>query len=361
LRFVAACSLLIFAGSLHADDWRSVVEPRAWSFPLDHAAHTDFRIEWWYYTGNLQTADGRPFGFELTFFRTGVDFKPANPSLWAVRDLYPAHFALSDIGQQKFHHFDRLSRAGPGWSGARTDRMEVWNGPWSARLDGKTHLLHAAADADENSLAIDLKLTPKKEPVLHGDRGLSQKGPTRGNASYYYSLTRMETTGTIRLGGKTMPVTGLSWMDHEFSSSFLEPGQSGWDWICLQLEDGRELMVYRMRRTDGATDRESAATLVAADGSTEHLTSSDFQLVPGKVWVSPKTAARYPVAWQIKIPKQGIDLALVTPLDDQELDTRGSTGIAYWEGAVKVQGTQAGKKLSGKGYLEMTGYAGKMK
>ncbi len=335
-----------------AEGWKTVAAPRRFDFPRDHAAHEDYRLEWWYYTGNLAAGDGRPFGFELTFFRAGVDREPVNPSRWAVRDLYIAHFAISDISRGRFHFFERLRRGGIGWAGASTDRLHVWIDQWQVRLEGDDHLL----EAGDGDFALALRLSPRKPPVLQGDAGLSQKGPSEGNASYYYSITRMETTGSITAGGRALPVTGWSWMDREFSSSFLETGQQGWDWMSIQLDGDRELMIYQIRRPDGAADVYSSGTIIDAEGRTERLRADQFQLIPGRRWRSPRSGAEYPVEWTVRAPGKNVDLRVRAALSQQEMNTMTSIGIPYWEGAILVEGTWSGTPTTGRGYLEMTGY-----
>lgn len=347
-----AASLLAVAS---AEDWKSAVEPHPFHFPEDHAAHEDYRIEWWYYTGNLQTPEGRRFGYQLTFFRTGVVREPENPSRWAVRDLYMAHFAVSDLSGEKFHFFERLSRQGIGWAGAETEKYRVWNGDWSVQLEDDVHRL----TAQQEGCRIELTAKPIKPPVLHGDRGLSRKGPSLGNASHYYSFTRMETTGVLTVDGRQYQVTGTSWMDHEFSTSFLEAGQQGWDWFALQLDDGRELMLYQIRRADGTAASQSSGTLIAPDGTSVHLESREFSLRPGRGWRSDATGATYPIEWDVEVPGRNLELNVRAALSDQEMNTAGSTGITYWEGAILVEGRSAGRPVRGRGYLEMTGYAGK--
>ena len=278
-------------GERSVNAWKKVIAPRPFVFPDDHAAHEDYRVEWWYYTGNMQTDDGRRFGFELTFFRAGVDKNPKNPSRWAVRDLYIAHFAISDIRDRRFHFYERSRRAGVGWAGASTERYHVWNEDWEVRLDGEDHLLKA----QDGDCAIQLRLSPQKPYVLQGDRGLSQKGPSEGNASYYYSLTRLETSGSLTIEEETMPVTGLSWMDHEFSSSFLEQGQQGWDWMAIQLDNNQEMMIYQIRRNDGTPDIHSSGTVIDERGRADPLRNDQFQLIPEDRWHSPDSGARYPV------------------------------------------------------------------
>jgi predicted secreted hydrolase len=355
-----ACACYIVLAFLTApaqadEPWKSVVAVRPFVFPRDHAAHEEYRLEWWYYTGNIQTDDGRQFGYELTFFRTGIDFAPKNPSRWAIRDLYVTHFAVSDMASKRLEFFERVGRRGVGGAGADADRYRVWNGDWNARLDGNDHLLRA----ESGPVKIHLTLSPDKPPALHGKQGLSQKGPTPGNASYYYSFTRMKTRGSVTVAGKTFSVTGQSWMDHEFSSSFLEEGQQGWDWFALQLDDGRELMLYQIRRNDGTIDAHSSCTLVRADGSCESLARSDFEIVPGQRWRSEASNAEYPIEWTVRIPGRQLDLNIRAAFAAQEMNTVASTGFPYWEGSIRITGMSAGRPVQGRGYLEMTGRAKK--
>jgi predicted secreted hydrolase len=336
------------------DGWREATAGYRYEFPRDHAAHNDYGIEWWYYTGNMQTADGRRFGYQLTFFRVGVARRPENPSRWAVRDLYMTHFAISDISRQQFHAFERINRAGIGWAGAADDEYRVWNEDWSAQLDGRDHVL-SASDEDYK---IDLRLTPAKPEVIHGENGISQKGPSAGNASHYYSLTRLETVGRLTVGGETLAVTGLSWMDHEFGTSFLEEEETGWDWFSIQLDDGRELMLFEIRRRDGQIDPRSSGTLIDRDGRATAVRFGEFTLASGDVWRSPASHAEYPTAWALDMPRWQMKLEARAAFADQELRTTESTGVTYWEGSINVTGTADGKAVSGRGYLEMTGYAG---
>jgi len=332
------------------DAWQRALPGRTVALPADHAAHPAYRIEWWYYTGNLRAPDGRAFGYQVTFFRVGVVRDPVNPSAFAVRDLYMTHVALTDVSAGRHRFADRLNRAGVQWAGAAADRYEVWNDSWRAWEDAQSQ--HRVV-ADAGEFALDLTLAPGKTPVLQGDRGYSRKGRDPGNASYYYSLTRMPTTGTVSVDGRQWTVEGASWMDHEFGTSALDPDTRGWDWFALQLSDGRELMVYRLRRDDGTSGPFSSGTLVERDGRTRQLSVSDFTLVPGRQWRSPKSGASYPVVWQVRVPSAGLDLAVEAALDAQELRTRRSTNVTYWEGSVRVSGS-----ATGVGYLEMTGYSG---
>ena len=352
-RLLAATILILIGLSLtpaQSDPWQRALPPFKFDFARDHSSHPDYKIEWWYYTGNLQTADGRRFGYQLTFFRVGIDFQPANPSRWAVRDLYTAHFAVSDLDRDNFRHAERMNRAGVGWAGADEKSYRVWNEDWEARHDPDGHHLLRASDA---TMAIELDLAPGKAPVIQGENGVSQKGDAPGNASHYYSLTRMPTRGTIIIDGQPIEVTGESWMDHEFGTSFLEPGQIGWDWLSIQLEDGTDLMLYQFRRADGKTDPHSNGMLVGTRGETSRLTSDQFTLTPLEFWDSPTSRARYPITWKIEIPGRGVVMTARAAIRDQELQTNESTRVTYWEGAITLEGSHRGR-----GYLEMTGYAG---
>ncbi len=335
--------------------WRQANLGYRLQFPRDHASHPEYRIEWWYYTGNLADSSSRRFGFQLTFFRAGVRTRPENPSRWAVRDLFMAHLALSDLETGRFHFAERLNRAGPGWAGASTETYRVWNQSWEAGLDSDGRHRLRARDGD---FGIDLVLEPGRQPLLHGRAGLSQKGSQEGNASHYYSLTRMPTRGSIRVDGREFEVAGSSWMDHEFGTSFLEQEQIGWDWFALQLDGGQDLMVFQLRRSDGRRDPNSSGTLLDASGKRQGLGRSDFSLEPVRTWRSPHSGARYPIQWRLSLPRRGLSLTVTAAQPDQELRTRWSTGVTYWEGAVVVTGTRGTDPVSGRGYLEMTGYAG---
>jgi len=346
--------------------WKEATAGYTYAFPRDHASHPDYKIEWWYYTGNVKAKDGRRFGYQVTFFRVGIDAAPSNPSKWAIRDLYMTHLAISDPSGRRYRYAEKLSRGGPGLAGAATDQYRVWNDDWSATLDGPAprspgaganrHLLKANSQA----AAIDLVLDEGKAPIIHGLGGISQKGAQAGNASHYYSLTRMPTRGSITVDGERFEVTGDSWMDHEFGTSFLEPGQRGWDWLSIQLSDGRELMLYQLRRDDGSRDPRSSGTLVGTDGKATHLDVTTFSLTPGRATFKSQNGAVYPTEWSIAIPSEKLDLKVTTPLNDQELALARSTGVAYWEGVIDVAGTRAGQPLTGAGYLEMTGYFGSL-
>jgi predicted secreted hydrolase len=332
--------------------WREASRDYVIELPRDHASHPDYRVEWWYYTGQLVAVDGRRFGYQVTFFRIGVDQHPSNPSVWAVRDLHMAHAAITDIRVGRHVFAERLNRAGVGWAGAATEEYHVWNEDWSVRRDDRGRHVIRIADSQ-----FDLALALEESPaVLHGEQGYSQKGATPGNASHYYSLTRMATSGTLTVGGAAAAVSGTSWMDHEFGSSFVERSQQGWDWFSIQLDDGTDLMLFQLRRPDGTADPRSSGTM-RRKGATRELLASGFTLRAGRVWASPRTEGRYPVTWSIDVPDEQLTLTIDPVIDDQEL-TLSKSGIAYWEGAVVVAGHSRGRPVAGRGYLEMTGYAG---
>ena len=342
-----------------AEDWRQADGPWSWSFPRDHGAHPGFRTEWWYFTGNLRDAAGNRYGYQLTFFRQGVRMKPSDPgNPWSLRDLYPAHFALTDARSGAFHYAEQITRSGPGLAGAATGGMNVWNLGWSARMEKERIRLRAR----HGGMELALELSPRKPLVLQGDRGLSRKGPGKGQASYYYSFTDLAATGTIRTPAaqRPVPVEGVSWFDQEFSSNALTKDQAGWDWFSIHLSDGRDLMLYFLRKGDGTVEKESSGTLVEPDGRSRHLTLDETRVEVLATWTSPKSGGKYPSRWRIRIPSAGIDLQLAPLVAAQELITEGSTGVTYWEGAVDGKGTSAGRPVTCEGYVEMTGYAGSL-
>jgi len=330
--------------------------PQELVFPEDHGAHTDFQTEWWYYTGNLDTVDGRHFGYQFTIFRSALvppEDRQQRSSSWATDQVYMAHFALTDVDAGRFRYFDRFSRGAAGLAGVQASPYQVWLEDWSVEeLEPGVYHLRAAQD----DVAIDLRLTDLKGPIPQGDRGYSQKGPEPGNASYYYSLARLASSGTVCVGGTTYQVDGLSWMDHEFSTSALGSELVGWDWFSIQLDDGSELMVYQLRREDGTVDPFSGGTYVDAAGNTTRLGHHDFVVKVNDTWHSPHSGATYPAQWTITVPSEDLILEVTPYLADQELDA----SFIYWEGAVKIVGEHAGNGVSGNGYVELTGYAQSM-
>lgn len=351
--------LAVLAGihtCLGSEGFLEALEPRAFEFPRDHAEHPGFQTGWWYYTGNLSSTGHRPFGFQLTFFR--VQLKPApsaSASAWRTNQLYFAHLTVSDLEGETFLLAEKSGRGAAGIGGVSLDPsgVRVFLHGWETVIRGKTHQLRAQSD----QLGIDLTLVSQKPPVLHGEKGLSRKGAGPGKASYYYSLTRMGTKGILRLGPETFEVSGLSWMDHEFTSNVLSEDQVGWDWMGLQLSDGSDLMVYVLRHKDGSVGPYSSGTVVKKDGAWVHLPKEAFVIRATSYWDSPKSKARYPSSWEVAVLPCHISLKVVPRLKDQELITKQSTEVTYWEGSVDVAGTVAGQGVTGSGYVELTGYA----
>ncbi len=348
--FMVAAGLPVCSGPRQAQPGRELV------FPQDHGKHPNFLTEWWYFTGNVTTDDGRSIGYQLTFFRRSVQSQ-AQPraSEWAVRDIYMAHFAITDIKAGEFFHSELISRKGPGLAGAADDNLHVFIKDWSARKSGDRIVLRARS----GDKVLSLDLTPLKPVVLHGDNGYSRKGDREGQASHYYSYTRLKTQGTIQHGDRSYKVSGLSWMDHEFGSSILFKDQAGWDWISLQMNDGTELMVFRLRKTDGSPET-PFGTFVSAQGKVRDLHGARIDIIPVGYWISPVSDARYPTAWNLEIPSLNLSLKVTAALDQQELITKGSTRVVYWEGAVTATGSRGGDHVKGRGYVELTGYAHSM-
>lgn len=337
-------------------------------FPRDHASHPAFATEWWYYTGHLQSRAGRTFGYQLTFFRQALAPRlPVRSSKWATRDIIFAHLALTDETQGRFFFTDRIARAALQIAGAETTVPHVWIGDWTLRFNLKNQTLRAqgrmqtsgsqnnVAPRMSTHVALDLVQSALKPPIVHGQNGVSQKSAGRGRASHYYSFTRLQTKGTLKLDDETFAVEGQSWFDHEFGSNQLAPDQVGWDWFSLQLNDGRELMLYRMRLKNGATDPYSSGTIIDKNGLTRHLANRDFTIGKQATWRSAE-GAQYPARWRLSVPREGLELEVEPTVSDQELHTGGVSGITYWEGSARVRGTQRGQALNGQAYVELTGY-----
>jgi len=339
--------------------------PRAFEFPRDHGPHPGFRSEWWYFTGNLR-ARQRRFGYQMTIFRqalTPPDAVPGRVSAWASRQVYMGHLAITDVDGRRFVATERLAREGLGLAGAAHGPLRIWvegwqmigaeggdGGPFSMTLRARSGGEPVAER--EAELALDLVVQARRGPVVQGDAGRSAKGPEPGNASYYYSITRMPTAGTLTIAGTRFDVTGESWFDREWSTSALGPDLAGWDWLALHLSDGRDLMVYRLRRKDGGAAAESRATVIDSTGRTRVMGPDAFSIETRSRWHSPHTGARYPTRLGIQVPSEGLSVEVAPLLDDQEL----RLSVHYWEGAVDVGGQARGQPISGSGYLELTGY-----
>ncbi len=333
--------------------FRQVVPGRQFSFPRDHSSHPDFRTEWWYLTGHLLADDGQRFGYQLTFFRSALKGARGEDS---SRQVYFAHFALGDINGERFSFFERMSRGGLGVAGAGSKELRVWNGGWL--LEGRQGPERLRAEAP--GLELALSLAALKPPVVQGEQGVSRKGQAAGHASYYYSLTRLASRGTLTVAGKRLSVRGLSWMDHEFSSDRLAPNQRGWDWLSVQLSDGTDLMLYVIRLLDGRPDPASSGSLIDPAGRKRHLRLAEFRIEPLGEWHSPHSGAAYPSGWRVSLPGQRLEIEVTPELKDQELVAKQSK-ITYWEGACRVSGSHQGVHVEGRAFVELTGYAGRLR
>ncbi|PZD70255.1 hypothetical protein C1752_14868 [Acaryochloris thomasi RCC1774] len=329
--------------------FKKAIAPVPLKFPQDFGPHEDYQTEWWYYTGNLETETGRPFGYELTLFRRGLTTGEAEPgSLWRSNQIYFAHFTLSDIQDQNFYPQERFSRGAAGLAGAQADPYRLWLDDWSIEATSPEQV-QLQAKGEEVSLDLTLSLT---KPVLQGDRGYSAKGSEPGNASYYYSVVQQPTTGTVTVQGESYPVSGSSWTDHEYSTSALSEGTEGWDWFSLELDDGSALMLYGLRTADNNTTPESNGTYISPEGKVMHLNREDFEIDVLKTWKSPQSQAVYPAKWDIAIPRLDLNAKVSPLINNQEL----LFSTTYWEGAVKLSGSRSQQVIKGKGYVELTGY-----
>ena len=345
---------LVVATCAAAGEWLTVTGPPELAFPRDHGAHPDYRTEWWYVTGLVDAPDGDRYGFQITFFRRGLD--PGGPEPGAsqlrARQVVAAHLAVADIPNQRFHHAERSRRAAGGLAGYSDSKLDIWLDDWEMRAT-EADVISVRARDPATGVGVDLEMRPQRDLVLHGDRGYSQKGADPGNASAYLSWTRLAVEGLIEIDNSETEVKGAAWFDHEWGTSQLGEGVVGWDWFSLRLEDGRDLMVYELRRADGTTDPRSSGTVVRADGGVEHLDGGEVDLQARHWWQSPATGTRYPVRWRLRIPSEELDLEISALLEASELDGTTTTGVVYWEGPVEATGS-----TRGEGYVEMTGYAG---
>jgi predicted secreted hydrolase len=344
LLLAIACASLW--GTAIAQDYAQVQPGHELQFPRDQGSHPQFRTEWWYLTGWVKDARGRDLGIQITFFRNRPRLAEDNPSRFAPRQLLFAHAALADAKAGKLLHDQRAARAGFGLAEAQTGRTDVSIDDWSLRqtADGYS----ASIAAREFSYALEFKVT--QPLVLQGERGLSRKGPLPAQASYYYSQPHLAVSGSVTLKGEKIAVSGEAWLDHEWSSEYLAAEAAGWDWVGLNLADGGALMAFRMRDKQGGT-LWVGGSLRAAGGGVRVLSAGEVRFEPLRRWRSPRTQAEYPVALRVQAGDMNFELEPM--MDDQELDSRASTGTIYWEGAVRAK---SGGKLLGFGYLELTGY-----
>jgi predicted secreted hydrolase len=326
------------------------------TFPETFGPHPDFQTEWWYYTGNLDTPNGRHFGYQLTFFRRAVlpaGQRSERTSTWATDQIYFAHFTITDVEDEQFYHFERFSRGAASLAGAQAMPYQVWLEEWEVKeIKPGTYELSAS----QEDISLTLTLEDHKGPVMQGEQGYSQKSAEPGSASYYYSQTRLHTSGTIQIGEQSYFVEGLSWKDHEFSTSALSPEQVGWDWFSVQLDNQTEIMLGQIRREDGSIDPYASGTIINPDSTSTRLFIEDFTITALDTWKSPHSEAVYPAKWRIEIPGEKLSLTLTPYIDDQEL----LTSVIYWEGAVSIVGEINGETVTGEGYVELTGYAHSM-
>ena len=358
-------SLLLFFIGLpviaeDSENYLSVTGPCNLEFPKDHGIHPDYRTEWWYYTGNLRSEKGDPYGFQLTFFRSRIsppgDEKnwPAKPSAWRVSQVYLAHAAVSDMAGQQHLYAEDVARAALGMAGViqSAQHTKIFLKNWSTQIEADRQRLKVNA-AD---FSYELSFKPAKPLVLHGDRGYDRKGSTPDRASCYYSFTRLEGQGSITIGGNTVAVTGSAWMDHEISTASLEPGITGWDWFSLQLADYSEIMVYLFRTEKGGLHAASSGTYIDAAGIAYQIAGEDIAVDVLDTWQSKHSQGHYPSKWRMQIKPLTLDIRITSSLPDQEMRTLNSTGVTYWEGSVSIKGTKNKHTVIGEGYVELTGY-----
>jgi len=359
MKKAVCCCLAVFSvvatvsgEKMNDQGWAVAVPGYQITFPQDHFPHYQFRTEWWYFTGNLKTTDGRAFGYQVTFFRHGYRAARSREpvtSRFVMNDVKFAHFAVTDVNSGKFYFDSRVSRGAFGEAGFGDGKRLAWIDNWELDFDGDFRL-----NAVTKDYAVQLNLTPEKPAVLQGEHGLSQKAAGEGRASYYYSVTRLRTSGTVKIGDVNYAVEGSSWFDREWATNQLTPEQVGWNWFAIQLSDGSDLMLYQMRLKEGGIDSHSSGKWIAADGATTDLAVNDFQLAPEKFWESAASKATYPIQWRLSISKLKLELEVASPVKNQELDL----SVVYWEGCIRLKGWRAGKPVDGVGYMELTGYQG---
>jgi predicted secreted hydrolase len=348
-------TLINFGEKLEIDNFEKATGPQDFIFPEDLGAHPEYLTEWWYYTGNVFTQDGRHFGYQLTFFRRAIsdEVEINRESEWSTNQIYLAHFAITDTKNNNHYVEDQISRGAAGLAGTKIDPwFSIWLKDWEIiQKDKDIFQLKAMSDKIE----LNLTLTDKKGFVFHGNNGLSQKGEEVGNASYYFSQTRLDTHGVVRIEDEKFNVSGLSWMDHEFGTSTLGENQIGWDWFSMQLDNEMEIMLFQIREEAGSISPLSSGTIINPDNSTKKISVEDFEIQVDKIWKN-SDQVEYPNAWKITIPDLDINLEITPVIEDQEMDLF----FRYWEGAVWISGTVNGEVVSGYGYVELTGYAQSM-
>ncbi|MCW8932743.1 MAG: carotenoid 1,2-hydratase [Gammaproteobacteria bacterium] len=347
------------------DHFKQAVKPRVFKFPRDHLAHQAYKTEWWYVSGNISTKNLdksdqlREFSYQFTLFRFALSPEKLSieSSQWRSNNIYMAHVALTDISNQKMYQQERFSRDGLSLAGAEKKQdglLQFWLNDWQMKSVLAEQLFPLQLNIQNDQFALNLELEAIKPIVLQGEQGLSQK--SHSNASYYYSYTRLASKGYITVENKQYEVFGNSWLDREWSTSSLGEDQQGWDWFALHLDDGSDLMIYQMRKKDASQDIYSSGTLINTQGKSEKITAEQFQLNASEFWQSPVSGIRYPIVWELLIPEKNIQLIVTAAVKQQEWSKAEGFSFNYWEGGVEVKGLKNQKKVTGKGYLEMTGY-----
>jgi len=340
--------LILFPLITASGEYRSARGEKKWKFPEDHGAHPDFRTEWWYFTGHLK-GENSVYGFELTFFRFANNNRFAKESEWSARQYYLTHFTVTDEAKGKFYKYETLNRGTLGIAGSATDSLNVWSALYSARLDKNGNFIISASNPEIN---LRLTLIQTTDVVLNGNDGLSRKGPNNGEASYYYSVPRLEGKGSLEINKKNITIKKASvWMDREFFT-IQESRNQGWDWFAIQLDNGSNLMLYRLRDNNGNKTRFSSGTYINKIGQKKILNPSDFRLIPLSYWKSRSTGIRYPVEWRIVVSDLNLDLKAKAVLNNQELVLEKLIKINYWEGRATVNGSD-----KGRAYIELVGYS----
>lgn len=359
----ASVSVAEAMGGSNLEGYKRATGPRTFVFPEDHGPHPGYKTEWWYYTGNLFTKEGRQFGYQFTIFRNqlnppqGDTDSLAYGKYWDTNQLYLGHFAISDVQNENHVFEERYSRGAAGLAGAQLDPYRIWVEDWEIiRIDNdgasdKSFPVHITAAMEDGS-SIDLNVTPLKPLVLQGEQGYDRKGEEPGNASYYLAFTRMQTDGLITIDGEEFEVSGLSWMDHEWSTSALDEGQEGWDWFSIQLSNGFDLMYYQLRNNDGSVSTFTTGSLISPEGKKTTINPSDVKLNVQDRWESPHSKSVYPSSWKMEIPKFDLTLNMSPLFPDQEMDV----SVRYYEGTLSVSGAMNGEQITGNGFIEMTGY-----
>ncbi|MGF1571663.1 MAG: lipocalin-like domain-containing protein [Sumerlaeia bacterium] len=361
---ILLCSLTILAmGQNPIEEGFLLAKPGyEFQFPRDHGAHENYKTEWWYFTGNMEDEQGTEFGYQFTIFRHQLLAPSANQSptsLFTTPNIYLAHFAVSNITEQEHRHAERLARPELGQAFVSNESMNLKLNDWSV-IQSADETITLIAHAKREQFSVNLTVKPNKPLVLNGTNGVHVKSSDPNQASYYYSYTNLETTGTVTWDDQAYTISGLSWMDHEFGSSWLSQNEAGWDWFAIQLNNNVDLMLYQLRTSDGSAVSNSEGTLVLADGTKYEIHHNQRTLIPTRYWKSSQTEGNYPIEWNVKIPEYNADLKIIARFPEQEMLTNQSTGSTYWEGAISASGSWLGEPVQGKGYLELVGYTGAM-